>query len=182
MKLYKNVSKTLLSVKTPRRMYVEPGMIIDVDALGDIKTTDIAMFIDRGALVSVQATHRKPVDEKSKLVPNKGNDPVTNVVVQENKTVVVEGIVPDDPDSSMKVEKGRVSKSGSAAAVVSPPPDDMAAINATQNQNVTKGSAYDALPPSVKEDIAKAEKAVAAKEKKAEAPKKKATRKPKAKK
>lgn len=50
MKLYKNVSKMLLMIKTPRRMAIDPGMVIDV-ANFNLGGTDLELYIKRGVLI-----------------------------------------------------------------------------------------------------------------------------------
>jgi hypothetical protein len=156
MRLYKNVTKTLLAVKTPRRLYIEPGMLIDVDALGDISRTDIDMFINRGVLVSVESSKKVKTDPAPKarsVTPISGKKPTTEVVVGENQTVVIRSTVDDEVQQDMKPELGRVHKLGSAAAVISAPPDDPVNMNPRQNAPF-KGEAYNALPQNVKDSIA----------------------------
>jgi len=178
MRLYKNVTKTLLAVKTPRRIAIDPGMIIDVDALGDISRSDIAMYIDRGVLVSVEMP--KKASKKSsevREVPTQGRDiKSTTEAAVENKTVVIRSTVQEEGEQKFETEVGRVSGSRSVAAVISAPPDTFVTMNPSQAP-ATKGAAFDALPPEVKENIAKVEAMIAKGELPQEAPKAKTTKK-----
>lgn len=155
MRLYKNVSKTLLAVKTPRRIYVEPGMVIDVDALGDISHSDIAMFIDRGYLVSM-AEAKKAQKGKETAVPVKSSSgkPTTEVVA-DGKTTVVRSTVPEETNEETKVEVGKAVKMHAMAAVITAPADTNAGLNPAQT--LTKGEAFYNLPQDVRDKIAAVE-------------------------
>lgn len=160
MRLYRNVTKSLLSIKTPRRMYIEPGMVIDVDTLGDFSRSDIAMFIDRQVLVPIETAkkaEKKTAQAPKPVKPVGKGEATTEVSAIENKTVVVKSTVPEENDKLPVTELGRISKSGSAAAVISAPPDTAATMNPSQAPP-TKGAAYDALPQDVKDKIAAVEK------------------------
>ena len=154
MRLFKNVTKTVLAVKTPRRIFIEPGMVIDVDAIGDISRTDIAMFIDRGGLTAVEQVKKgKVAEEKARpVIVKAGKKPTTEVAI-ENETVVINSIVKEEDNKECVTEMGRVSKSGSCSAVISAPPDTPQSMNPPQEAPV-KGASYDALPQNVKEAIA----------------------------
>ena len=154
MRLFKNVTKTVLGIKSPRRIFIEPGMIIDVDAIGDIARTDISMFIDRGNLVAVEQAKqdKKAVEVQSRpVVVNAGKKPTTEAAV-ENQTVVIHSIVKEEDEKAYEPEVGRVSKSGSCAAVISAPQDTPQSMNPPQEAPV-KGATYDALPQNVKEAV-----------------------------
>ena len=163
MRLFKNVTKTVLGIKTPRRIFIEPGMVIDVDALGDISRTDIAMFIDKGGLMSVEQIKKAKVEEvKTRpVIVKAGKKPTTEVAI-ENETVVINNIVKEEDAKECVTEMGRVSKSGSCSAVISAPPDTPQSMNPPQEAPV-KGASYDALPQNVKEAIALVEDIAAGK-------------------
>ena len=162
MELYKNVTKSLLAPKTPRRLHVEPGMVIDISQFGDITGTDIAMFINVGALRPVKQQETKNTEKKDNVRPVPsvtGSESKTDAVV-ENGTVVIKNSNADEDLEPMTTELGRVHKSGSAAAVVSAPQDTLSTMN--PQQTPTKGTAFNELPDDVKAAVNKVEKMIAA--------------------
>ena len=168
MRLYKNVTKTLLAVKTPRRMYIEPNMVIDVDSLGEIQHTDIAMFMERGMLAVLEKRAGKkvqptPVQPKTREVKTVGKDvtSTTKVEVAENKTVVIRSSVPQETEQATKTEMGTITRTGSSAAVVNAPADSANSMSLPSNQGF-KGASFDALPVDIREKVAQVEAIIAA--------------------
>jgi hypothetical protein len=145
----------VLGIKTPRRMWVEPGMIIDVDAIGDITGTDIEMYMDKGILV--EGKTKKSAAKPKSVPPTKDRK---TEVLSDGSTTVVQNANKNDGYKETPTVRGTVSKVHSGAAVIMAPEDTPESVN-LQISEITKGESYEALPDDIKQKIAVVEKIAA---------------------
>ena len=153
MKLYKNQSKWLLSIKTPRRMNIDPGVIIDIDMFPSIAGTDIQMYIDRDVLVAVRKAVEAPVVDKSvETRPILGNK---TEVVKGKEGITVRSTVKEEenqlPKSIPGLVVGTMKKEGVIAIVA--PPDMPENAQKFLGPSASANEHFNMLPQDIKEKV-----------------------------
>lgn len=150
--LFKNVTSWMLVMKTPKRVVLQPGQVIDLEMFGDVNAlqgTSVFDFVQKGYLSRVGASAVKP-KPKAEAPKAPAKPPATFAKKADDKTTTVIASRPEEPVAEMKPQKAKLTVENKTITATSPMslPDELRNPSYDPASITTDGGAVSIQAPS----------------------------------